>query len=146
MDLWDYCSHERNVILKWADDVRLSKRDRALLDQKLDALSALQFDLAQQTHLLTKPLNNSADKHIHKLRVNASIMVRIMVCRGPMPGEIACTLLAGATERDGKLTPERAVGDASIHRRNVIGNPDLYRKEHERFTKTGGNASRTSVG
>ena len=122
--------------IEWADEVRLGKRDRALLDQKLDALSALQFDLATHTHLVAGPLNNSTDKHIYKLRVNASIMIRIMLCRGPVPGETACTLLAGATERDRQLVPPNAPERASGHRKQVLGDPLKYRRRHEQFIQT----------
>lgn len=52
---WDYQIHNRNAIQEWADDVRLSKRDSGLLDQKLDALAAMDFDLATHTHLVAGP-------------------------------------------------------------------------------------------
>ena len=133
MVVWDFQLADRNLILEWADDVRLGKRDRALLDQKLDALSALDFELATHTHLVAGPLNNSPDKHIYKLRVNASIMIRVMLCRGPLPGEAACTLLAGATERDMALVPANAPQTASERRKQVLGSPKQYRRTHEKF-------------
>ena len=133
MVIWDFQLADRNLIRKWAADVRLGKRDRALLDQKLDALSALNFDLATHTHLVAGPLNNSADKHIYKLRVNASIMIRVMLCRGPLPGEAACTLLAGATERNMLYVPANAPQMASARRKQVMASPKQYRRTHEKF-------------
>lgn len=135
MIIWDFQLGERNLILQWADEIRLGKRDRALLDQKLDALQALKFDLATHTHLVAGPLDISKDKHIYKLRVNASIMIRIMLCRGPLPDEPACTLLAGATERDRRLHPYNSPEVASRRRQQVLDNPKQYRRPHERFIR-----------
>ena len=133
MVIWDFHLADRNLIREWAEDVRLGKRDRALLDQKLDALSALDFELATHTHLVAGPLNNSTDKHIYKLRVNASIMIRVMLCKGPLQGEAACTLLVGATERDRMLVPKNAPETASTRRSQVLAAPKQYRRMHERF-------------
>ena len=133
MSLWDYQVRGRNAIQEWADRVRLSKRDRGLLDQKVDALEAMAFELATHTHLVAGPLNNSRDKHIYKLRVNGSIMIRLMMCRGPLLGENACTFLAGATERDMKLTPVSAPSLASERRLQVCEDYRQYRRSHERF-------------
>jgi len=135
MVIWDYQTADRNLILEWAKDIRLGKRDRGLLDQKLDALAALQFDMASHTHLVAGPLNNSPDKHIYKLRVNASVMIRIMLCRGPLPGESACTLLVGATERDGRLEPANAPAVAGDRRKEVLNDGRRFRRAHERFTR-----------
>ena len=135
MTLWDFQSQGRNAIQAWADEIRLSKRDRALLDQKLDALGALEFDLATHTHLVAGPLTNSDDKHIYKLRVNGSIMIRILMCRGPLIGERACTFLCGATEHDMKLKPANAPRVASKRRREVLEDPAQNRRPHERFTR-----------
>lgn len=134
MVLWDFHVRGRNVILQWAQDVRLGKKDRGLLDQKIDALEALTFDLACHTHLIGGPLNNSKDKHIYKLRVNASVMVRIIMCRGPNAMETECTFLAGATERDMKLDPPNVLTVASQRRQLVCVNHEEHRKKHERFT------------
>ena len=135
MIIWDFQHGQRNLILQWADEIRLGKRDRGLLDQKLDALAALRFDLATHTHLVAGPLDNSKDKHIYKLRVNASIMIRIMLCRGPLPDEAACTLLAGATERDRRLDPQNSPDVASRRRQQVLVDSKQYRRPHERFTR-----------
>lgn len=133
MELWDYQFQGENKILEWAKEIRLGKRDRALLDQKLDSLQALRFELASHTHLLAGPLNNSKDKHIYKIRVNASIMIRILVCRGPLANENGITLLAGATERNNRIEPARAISDASVRRAQVAKDPGSYRRRHERF-------------
>jgi len=134
MILWDYQFQGRNEILKWADHIRLGKRDRGLLDQKLDALAAMTFDFAKHTHLVAGPLNNSDDKHIYKLRVNGSVIVRIMMCRGPLAGESGCTFLVGATERDMELHPYNAPEVASKRRTLVLGNHRTYRRRHELFS------------
>ncbi len=134
MILWDYQFQGRNAILKWADDIRLGKRDRGRLDQKLDALEAMTFEFASHTNLVAGPLNNSRDKHIYKLRVNGSVAVRIMMCRGPLAGESACTFLVGATERDSKLHPSDAPAVASERRHLILGDHRVYRRSHERFS------------
>lgn len=134
MVIWDFQLGDTNAIREWAADIRLGKRDRGLLDQKLDALTRLRFDLATHTHLVAGPLRTSADKHIYKLHVNASIMIRILLCRGPIGEEDGVTLLAGATERDGNLVPSSVVETASERRGLVVSKAEKYRRRHERFS------------
>jgi hypothetical protein len=133
--LWDYLrSRERNEMRVWANEVNLQKRDRAQLNQKLDMLHRLGFEMARQMHFLA---GTSGDHNsIFKLVVHSERMLRPMLCRGPfdMPGEV--TLLCGAIEKDRKLIPPDAADAAERHRRSVLeSNPPGADKriDHARF-------------
>ena len=132
--IWTFVTvNSRDALSEWADHVRLPTRERALLDQKLDVLQSLPFEVVINTKLLAGPLTGVA--HIYKLRVNASLAVRIMLCRGPVSGELCYTLLDGAIERGGKLDPPQAPRRASERRTLVIEAPQQRRKRHEGFRR-----------
>ena len=70
LKLFDYVTtHRLNDILDWSSG--LQKGDRARLEQKLDRLTQISFELAKETHLLAGPVFAS----IWKLRVNASVRI-----------------------------------------------------------------------
>src|SRR5437016_510013 len=82
--LWDFLSARgENVILRWVRDDRLTKRDRAVLNQKLDRLTQIDFGLATGTKLLAGPIY----KHVYKLVIHADVMLRPLLCRGPINNE-----------------------------------------------------------
>ena len=64
------------MILRWVEDEKLTVRDRASLNQKLDRLSQIPFALAIGTRLLAGPIC----KHIYKLVIHADVMLRPMLC------------------------------------------------------------------
>jgi len=115
------------MILRWVKDDRLTKRSRAALNQKLDRLSQIDFDLAIQTKFLAGPIYKS----VYKLVVKTDVQLRPMLCRGPFNVDEEYTLLLGAVETGGKL-PQGAKEKAEANRQIVIGNPSR-RVEHERI-------------
>jgi hypothetical protein len=128
MMLWDFLTPRgENVILRWVEDERLTVRDRAALNQKLDRLSQIPFALAIGTKLLAGPIW----KHIYKLVIHADVMLRPMLCRGPIDKEREYTLLIGAIETGGKL-PRGAKEKAQENREAVISDPSR-RRRHERI-------------
>src|ERR1700726_3633794 len=128
--LWDFLSHRgENVILRWVSDSRLTQRDRAVLNQKLDRLAQIDFGLAIGTRLLAGPIY----KHIYKLVIHADVMLRPMLCRGPVSNESEYTLLFGAIETGGKLS-SGAKEQAEINRTDVLAD-NSRRREHERIPR-----------
>ncbi|MEK7993365.1 MAG: hypothetical protein AAB403_06120 [Planctomycetota bacterium] len=135
MPLWTFVSESgRDVLKEWAREARLATRVRARLDQKLDVLRRQSFEILIHTHLLAGPI--AKQLHIYKLRVDGQVAVRVMLCRGPLPGEPGYTLLAGALERDRRLTPADAPERATRNRDKVISDPVHRRKPYERFGTT----------
>jgi hypothetical protein len=126
--LYDFLtSRGRNAILEWVRDERLTTRDRAMLNQKLTRLSQMDYDLAVSTKLLSGPIFKS----IYKLTIHGDVMLRPMLCRGPIENEEEYTLLLGAIERGGNL-PKGAKEEADERRSIVIDDP-TRRAPHERI-------------
>lgn len=69
------------------------------LNQKLDRLAQIDFELAIQTKFLAGPVYKS----IYKLVIKADVQLRPMLCRGPVDVEREYTLVLGAVETGGKL-------------------------------------------
>ena len=95
LKLWDFLSsapRRENLILRWVSDEKLTKRDRAILNQKLKRLCQIDFELAVGTKLLAGPIY----KHIYKLVIHGDVMLRPMLCRGPIDPHTEYTLLLGA--------------------------------------------------
>lgn len=114
--LWDFVSARgENVILRWVKDDRLTVRDRAKLNQKLDRLSQIEFELAIDTKLLAGPIY----KDIYKLVIHGDVMLRPMLCRGPFEIDGEYTLLLGAVETGGKL-PQGSKTRASANRQELL--------------------------
>jgi hypothetical protein len=126
--LWTFVPpNGRDALAEWAHHVRLPIRERTLVDQKLHVLRSMPFEIVRNTKLLAGPIA----PHIYKLRVNASLAVRIMLCRGPMPNEVCYTLLVGAIERGGKLDPHDAPARACDCRAQVLSAAAQRRKAYE---------------
>lgn len=126
--LWDYIAMSgKNEILEWIKS--LSIEDQARLDQKLNSLMTVEFDLLQKTKALQGPINKS--QFIYKLRIMSKGNLRPLLCKGPQAGEDAYTLLQGAAERGGKWEPKQAVQKALDHRGEVVKDP-TRRRPHER--------------
>jgi hypothetical protein len=118
-----------NVIHEWADDCALSKRDRATLNQKLDRLVQMDYELAYNTKLLSGVIAKSG--HIHKLVIHGDVMMRPMLCLGPVDTDGEYTLLIGAIEKDWKLDPHDCVRRALQRRADIVTDP-AWRGRHER--------------
>ncbi len=124
-ELWDYLTHTgRNEFSEWRTS--LSVEDQARLDQKLNSLMTVEFDLLWHTKVLQGPINKS--KFIYKLRVMSKDNLRPLLCKGPLPVELAYTLLKGAWEKDRDLTPSGAVATALKNRAEVLNDPKARRK------------------
>lgn len=126
--LFDYLEQSgQNTMKRWVDRERLSSRDRAALNQKLDRLRQLDFVLATGTKLLA-PVH----PHVYKLRVFGDSMMRPMLCRGPIEVKLEYTLLLGAMERDRKLHPKEWK-QIAIDNRTAIEQDERRRGPHERL-------------
>src|SRR5579863_14348 len=130
--LWDFLSARgENVILRWVRDERLSKRDRAALNQRFDRLTQIDFQLAVDT-FLAGPIY----RQVYKLIIHADVMLRPMLCRGPIENETEYTLLLGAIERNRRLPPG-AKEEAQANCETVIRDPSR-RERHARIPATRG--------
>jgi hypothetical protein len=127
--LWDFLSERgENLILKWVKDDRLTVRARASLNQKLDRLIQIPFQTAIETKMLAGPIG----KHIYKLRINADVMLRPMLCRGPIDQD-EYTLLLGAVETGGRL-PKGSIEKAQQNRATIVAD-QKRRCPHVRIPK-----------
>jgi len=135
MTLWDFFHPpDRNEISEWAHNVRLSRQERAQLNQKLDMLERLGFDIAHGLDFLAGPLKHH--RHISKLVVHAGRMLRPMLCLGPFDNRAEMTLLCGAIEKDWELDPPDAPARAEAKRQLLIDRrtaKEKLRVPHERF-------------
>lgn len=129
--LWDFLSPRgENLILRWARQEKINPGDRARLDQKLERLQQIDFNLAIGTKLLNGPLR----KEIYKLKVHGQAMYRPMLCRGPVNKNSEYTLLIGAIERDGDLEPASCLEDAARNREAIVAD-NGRRCVHAQFNK-----------
>jgi hypothetical protein len=112
--LWDFLDDRlKNVILQWVKDDKLTKRDRAILNQKIARLAQDDFELAIKTKLLAGPVY----KHVYKMRIKGDVQLRPMLCRGPINNDSEYTFLLGAVETGGKLPfgcKEKAESNRSV--------------------------------
>ena len=115
--LYDYLdAHGRNDFQLWSS--RLQKPDRAKLSQKLRMLETVGPDLPPQ--LLAGPIKHHA--HIYKIKINGSVALRPLLCKGPIHNEEEFTLLMGAVERGWKWEPADAPSTAETRRQEIIDN------------------------
>jgi len=127
--LYDYLDDDgSNVIVAWTR--QQTKRDQAKLINKLRALEQMDFDLAWGSKLLQGPIA----PHIYKLKIHGEVMLRPLLCRGPIDNDIEYTLLIGAVEINSVLTPSTAIGRAQLARQAVINNSNR-RCSHVQVTK-----------
>jgi len=109
--VYDFIDEDgRSVIATWSTG--LTKRSRGALDSKLNMLAISGMDLPPK--LLVGPIGKTG--HIYKLRINADVMLRPMLCKGPFRMNEELTLLIGAVEIQWKLVPDpvRAVENRDI--------------------------------
>lgn len=105
-------------MLKWVKDERLTARSRAMLNQKFDRLCQMDFQLAVGTKLLAGPIH----KHVYKLVIHSDVMLRPMLCKGPINVDAEYTLLLGAVEKGGKL-PAGSKERAESNRETILKDP-----------------------
>jgi hypothetical protein len=107
----------RSVIGDWVRG--LTPVDRARFKVKVRALVDLEYERAIGTKLLQGPIN----KHVYKLKIHGTIMMRPLLCRGPISNDTEYTLLAGAREENFKLIPADAPKQAERRRQQIIDDP-----------------------
>jgi hypothetical protein len=124
--IFDFLSARgESVVHEWAK--KLGKRDRVVLDQKLDLL---QKGGPNNCPGLVGPVNGG---HVYKLKAKGNVMLRPMLCKGPPQNkEHEYTLLLGAIEKDSVLIPEDAIQRADENRRILVADPGR-RRQHEEF-------------
>ncbi len=125
--LYDYLNaHGESEIQPWIE--KLQKKERAKLEEKLDALHLNGEELRPQT------LTGTNERSILKLRVQGGVKLRLLLCRGPMDPKAEYTLLIGAKEVGSVLQPKGAEKTAAARRAEVIKD-SKRRKINERYAK-----------
>jgi hypothetical protein len=123
MDVYDFIDAcHGNVVGSWIRG--LSTSDRAKFKLKIRYLSDVEYDEAIRGKLLQGPIY----KHVYKLKIHGDIMLRPLLCRGPINNDVEYTLLAGAKEENFNLVPEDAPEVAENRRAEVIGDPSNRRQ------------------
>lgn len=115
-------------MLEWSKS--LSKRDRAALNQKLDILERLDYDLAQGLRLIAGPIKNSG--HILQMHAQGETALRPLLCRGPVHPQREYTLLRGARKEGRGLSPKEALDEAKRNRERTVEPGGQWRTMHVR--------------
>lgn len=97
-----------------------------MLNQKRRRLAQLEYDDAIGTKLLAGPIY----RNIYKLVIHGDVMLRPMLCRGPIDNDQEYTFLAGATEKDWKLTT--GAKEQADQRRTIVLTDPNRRVPYER--------------
>ena len=112
-----------SVIRRWLDVNDVTSRDRKALVAKTDMLAAHGPELLGG--ILVGPVASKAkpklEKHVYKLVIHGSVMLRPFLCKGPIDTENEFTFLLGAIETGGKLDADTST--AEENRRIVIADP-----------------------
>ena len=121
--LYDFTDRKgHSIIVPWR--AGLTPRSRGQLDSKLNMLISSGMDLPPK--LLAGPIKKTG--HIYKLIIHADVMLRPMLCKGPVAMEEEFTLLTGAVEVQGKLIPDPQV---AVDNRNTLLGDTKRRVPHE---------------
>jgi hypothetical protein len=124
--LYDYVDRRgRNDIAQWCRG--LQKNDRIRLVKRMDLLAESGHELCPG---LAGPVHNSS--HLYKIKVNGSLAVRLLLCKGPLSMDDEYTFLLGAFERDDELPPGTL--ETAEERRTEILQDKNRRCLHERPT------------
>jgi hypothetical protein len=109
------------VIESWLRQERIQKPAIALLEQKLRLLETAGGELPPG-------LLAYLGGFTYKLKVRAQgVQLRPMLCKGPIDMETEFTLLIGAIERGGRLSPINAQDRAEQNRRIILADPQRRR-------------------
>lgn len=126
--LYDYVdTNGFNEFRAWTKDLQPAERGK--LNQKLDSLEMM------GEALLPVTLTGTSVPGIFKLRIQGNVKLRPLLCKGPIAGESAFTLLAGAKEIGSVLKPAGIESTANSRKTAVIQDPANRRKCHERIAK-----------
>jgi hypothetical protein len=121
-DVYEFLDNRGDrVIVHWVREARIHKRARILLDQKIDLLREHGPDLPPAL-LSPGPIDGG---HIYKLKVRGPVMLRPLLCKGPLRMASEYTLLQGAIER-GDVLPLTDIQKAEENRKVLIA--DLTRR------------------
>jgi hypothetical protein len=118
-----------NIIREWLAAEKVSKTQIADFQAKIDAYERGGPDL--NPGLIVGPIAKS--KHVFKMKIKGNkghVQLRPMVCFGP-PAPHEVTMLLGAIEKDGKLTPSNYKEKALDNRETLIA--DATRRRRERI-------------
>jgi hypothetical protein len=135
--IYEYVEDGRSTIHKWLKDNNISERDRGHLVAKMDMLAKNGTEL--WPGILAGPIasksspNKLKPSHIYKLIVHGQIMLRPMLCRGPVDMDGEFTFLIGAIEKGGVLDTDAM--DAEVRRREVIADPENKREPNGRYKR-----------
>lgn len=120
--LYNFIDEEgESVILRWR--AGLTVRSKAQFDSKLHMLEISGGNLGPK--LLAGPIQKTG--HIYKLIIHADVMLRPMLCKGPVEMDTEFTLLVGAREIQGKLIPGPGV---AVENRAILLANNRRRKPH----------------
>jgi hypothetical protein len=126
---------DKTAIGKWLIEKDIQDRDRGQLMQKMDMLAMHGPELPPG--LLAGPIASKKfpkrlkPSHIYKLIVHGQIMLRPMLCRGPVDMDGEFTFLIGAVEVGGVLDVDAM--EAEILRQEVIADPENRRRLNGRY-------------
>jgi len=109
----------------------LQKADLGRLNRNLRMLKDNGTDLGPK--LLAGPIRGHA--HIYKIKINGTVALRPLLCRGPVDNSSEFTLLLGAFERDWKWIPPDAPSVAEARRKEILSDPRGRRCPHEQVDK-----------
>lgn len=125
--IYDYLDADgANEIKKWTEG--LQSKERGKLKEKIDKLAMHGEELYPQI------LTDSGVTGIQKLRVQGSVKLRPLLCRGPMLPKEEYTFLLGAKEIGGRFSPKDAPETASKNKKIVAANAATRRGKHERVS------------
>src|SRR4051812_19664973 len=113
-----------NLMTPWVKG--LQPRERAKLDQKMDAL----YD--HGTSLIPGMLTPTGTPSILKLRVRGQVQLRPMLCEGP--GDMCFTFLMGAKEVQDDYEPKGAPATAALYRSDLFAHQER-REINERINR-----------
>jgi hypothetical protein len=117
MPLWTFvCESNRDVLAEWTGGDELPLRLQARLDQKLDLLRFLSFELLTDTHVVVK----AAPPDIYRLKVAVEPEFQILLCLES--DGMGYTLLG--------IAPKSVDSKRAIERRNLIlSDPAKHRRK-----------------
>lgn len=124
---WKYRIYEftdprgSSVIGRWLEAEKVTRRDRGQLVAKLDMLAMVGSLLPNLAGPIQSKRNPKMQSHVYKLVVHGDVMLRPMLCKGPIDNEGEFTLLLGAIETGDVL--DHDAEEAEHNMRIVIEDP-----------------------
>lgn len=104
-------------------DWPVEKRERRKLDRLLDALQAIDRNLAVGTYVFKRK-----EPHIYYSKINGPVALRPRLCFGPIGGDKNLTFLARAEKKDGATSPANVDALAAENRQQIREKPMVHWK------------------